>query len=218
MMKTFISYHSSMDSLAGDIKSYLDRYGFNCFLAHDDIPPQEEWISEIEKNLLQCDLFMPLLTHEYKTSFFCQQETGIAYYRRIDILPILMTERPMGFIARYQGIRFSKQNFENSCWKIVKHVAKNLLFSDIVVDKILDEFCGSNSYDKSSSKAEKILLEFEFTTVQLGRITDCIFDNSQIRESRTAMPHIYDFIKKYEDKLEPNFIKKYKEYWNGRKW
>jgi hypothetical protein len=213
-MKSFISYHSSIDSFAGDMKRYLDRYGFNCFLAHDDIPPQAEWIQEIEQNLIQSDLFLPLLTPEYKYSFFCQQETGIAYYRRIEILPILMSEPPMGFIGRYQGIRFSQNNFENSCWKIVKHVAKISRFSDTVIDKILDEFCNSNSYDQAGNRASKILSEFKFTTDQLGRIMDCILENSQIKDSRTARPHVYDFIEEYEDELDPGFIEDYKE--NGR--
>lgn len=98
-MKTFISYHSRIRRLAGRIKEYLDRYGFEGFLAHHDIAPQSKWVGEIEANLSTCDLFLALLTEEFETSSFCQQETGFAYCRKVDILPVLISRAPMGFIA-----------------------------------------------------------------------------------------------------------------------
>lgn len=72
-METFISYGSDIKKTAGKIKEYSDKYGFNCFLAHEDIPPQTEWPSEILKALEICDLFLPLLTSGFITSFYCQQ-------------------------------------------------------------------------------------------------------------------------------------------------
>ena len=95
-MKTFISYHNSIDRLAGDIKEYLDDYAFNCFLAHEDIVPQSDWPEEIEQNLIESDLFLPLLTPEFETSFFCQQETGYAYSKRIEIVPVLYLKLQWG--------------------------------------------------------------------------------------------------------------------------
>jgi len=77
-MRTFISYSSDIKKTAGKIKTYLDDYGFNCFLAHEDIPPQTVWPAEIIKALEESDLFLPLLTPEFAVSYFCQQETGFA--------------------------------------------------------------------------------------------------------------------------------------------
>ncbi len=123
-MKTFISYHNSIENLAGEIKEYLDKYAFNCFLAHEDIPPQTEWPSEIVRELKECDLFLPFLTPKFTTSLFCQQETGFAYCRQVEILPVMISKAPMGMIANIQAIRFNKKRFESSCWRIVKHVAR----------------------------------------------------------------------------------------------
>ena len=114
-METFISYTSGIKRTAGKIKEYLDQYGFNCFLAHEDIPPQTEWLSEILKALERCDLFFPLLTPGFTTSFYCQQETGFAYCREVEILPVMIFKAPMGMIADIQAVRFKKKRFELSC-------------------------------------------------------------------------------------------------------
>jgi hypothetical protein len=209
-MKTFISYQSGIKRLAGRIKRHLDRYDFNCFLAHDDIPPQSRWLAEIEQNLYQCDLFIPLLTEESETSIFCQQEIGFAYARKTEILPVLISTQPAGLIAGVQGIPFSTEDFENSCWNIVKHVGKKTQFSDLIIDKIIDEFGQSNSFDQAGKNAENILLEFDFNTAQLQEIMEHISQNNQIYNSRSARTVIYDFIEKYGDELDPDKVGDYK--------
>ena len=88
-METFISYSTGIKITAGKIKAYMDNYDFNCFLAHEDIPPQTVWPAEIIKALEKCNLFLPLLTPKFTTSFFCQQETGFAYCRKVEILPVM---------------------------------------------------------------------------------------------------------------------------------
>ena len=103
-METFISYASGNKRTAGSIKEYLDQYGFNCFLAHEDIPPQTEWPAEILKALERCDLFLPLLTTSFTTSFYCQQETGFAYSIDVEILPVMILNRQLNtltYIVRY---------------------------------------------------------------------------------------------------------------------
>ena len=57
-METFISYSSSNKSTAGKTKNYLDQFGFNCFLAHEDIPLQTVWPKEIFAAIKRCDLLV----------------------------------------------------------------------------------------------------------------------------------------------------------------
>jgi hypothetical protein len=123
-MNTFISHASKNKKTAGRIKKYLDKFGFNCFLAHEDIQPQTMWPAEILKALKRCDLFLPLLTPIFMESFYCQHETGFAYCNKVEILPIKASKAPMGMIADLQAVTFNKNEFDSSCWKIVKHVAK----------------------------------------------------------------------------------------------
>jgi len=144
-MQTFISYASDIKRTAGKIKYYLDDYGFNCFLAHEDIPPQTVWPAEIISALKNCDLFLPLLTPKFETSFFCQQETGFAYCKKVEILPVMISKAPIGMIADIQALRFNKNKLEDSCWKIIDHIARKTSLSEQVLDSLIREFGGHNT-------------------------------------------------------------------------
>lgn len=215
-MKTFISYHNSIDRLAGDIKKYLDDYAFNCFLAHEDIVPQSHWPEKIEQNLDESDLFLPLLTPEFEISFFCQQETGYAYCKGIQIVPVVISKPPMGFISDIQGIRFNVKRFDASCWKIVKHIAKNTPLSVPVIDSLISYFGETITYDQAYERAKLILNEFDFTPTQLDEIKSHIEENSQINETKKARDCIFEFMGRYKDFFDDDFVKWYDK--KSRKW
>jgi hypothetical protein len=212
-MNTFISYASAIKTIAGEIKSNLDRFGFNCFLAHEDIPPQTEWPSGIISALKSCDLFLPLLTPKFIESYYCQQETGFAYARGIEILPVMISEAPMGMIANLQAVRFNQNDFDTSCWKIVKHVGKNPAVSESVLDSIIAWFGESESYDPANERAEMILDEFDFSDAQVETIREHIRSNRQIHQTK----HARDSIFKFMDKYEHHFDDEYREWYDSKR-
>jgi len=193
-MQTFISYASDIKRTAGKIKEYLDKYGFNCFLAHEDIPPQTVWPAEILNALEQCDLFLPLLTPGFIESFYCQQETGFAYCREVEILPVYISKAPMGMIANIQAVRFNRKKFESSCWRIVKHVAKKESLSRPVLNALIKEFGESGTYDDACEMADKILNEFDLTQRQVKTIIRYIKKNTQIHQTKEARDSIFKFM------------------------
>lgn len=217
-METFISYSSKSKKTAGHIKEYLDKFGFNCFLAHEDIPPQTVWPKEIVKFLNRCDLFLPLLTQGFIESFFCQQETGFAYCKGVEILPVMISKEPMGMIANIQAVKFDKNKFDSSCWKIVKHVAKRKSLSKSVLDALVKWFGESNSYDIATERAKKILNVFYFTPRQVMKIRSHIKRNSQIHETKEARDSIFRFIEKYDSYFDQDFKDWYDSKRASRMW
>ena len=213
MVYTFISYTSDIKKTAGEIKKYLDKFGFNCFLAHEDIPPQTVWPEEILKALKKCDLFLPLLTLKFTESFYCQQEVGFAYCRGVEILPVMISKRPMGMIADLQAVRFSKDRFKSSCWKIVKHVAKRESLSESILDALVNWFGESTSYDIAAKRARMILNEFDFSPHQIEKIRKYIKENSQIHQTKKAR----DSILKFMDKYSSYFDAEYRNWYDSKK-
>ncbi len=205
-METFISYASGNKRKAGRIKKYIDQFGFNCFLAHEDIPPQTVWPEEILAALKRCDLFMPLLTSGFTESFFCQQETGFAYCKEIEILPVMISKAPMGMIANIQSVRFNSDEFDSSCWKIVKHVAKRESLSKPVLNALIKWFGESDSYDIATERTKLILNEFNFSPRQVKAIRSHIKKNSQIYETKEARDSIFKFFDKYSKHFDEEFI------------
>ena len=212
-MKTFISYASDIKRTAGRIKEHLDQYGFNCFLAHEDIPPQTEWPAEILNALEQCDLFLPLLTSGFIESFYCQQETGFAYCRKVEILPVYISKAPMGMISNLQAVRFNRKKFDFSCWRIVKHIAKNTQLSGPVLNALIKEFGESSTYDNACERANKILNEFDFTQRQVKTIRRHIKKNGQIHETKEARDCIFKFMDRYSNYFDDDF----RDWYNSKK-
>lgn len=193
-MYTFISYAKDTNRTAGRIKKHLDQFGFNCFLAHEDIPPQTLWPAEILEALERCDLFLPLLTRGFIESFYCQQETGFAYCREVEILPVYISKAPMGMIADLQAVRFNGNEFDSSCWRIIKHVAKSVSLSKPVLDALIIWFGESGSYSIAAERGQKILNEFDYTSRQVKAIRTHIKENSQINQTKEARDSIFRFM------------------------
>jgi hypothetical protein len=217
-METFISYSSDIKSTAGKIKNYLDKFGFNCFLAHEDIPPQTVWPKEILAALKRCDLFLPLLTSGFIKSFFCQQETGFAYCNSTEILPVRISKAPMGMISDIQAVRFNKEDFDSSCWKIVKHVAKRKSLSKPILDALIKWFGESDQYDIANERAKLILNEFDFSTRQVKTIRSHIKNNSQIYETKYARDSILKFFNKYSTYFDGDYRNWYDSKQASRMW
>lgn len=59
-------------------------------------------------------------------------------------------------IADLQAVKFNKKEFDVSCWKIVKHVAKRDSISEPVLDALVTWFGESDSYDTATVRAKKI--------------------------------------------------------------
>ena len=115
----------------------------------------------------------------------------------------------MGFISDLQGIKFNVERFDNSCWKIVKLVAKNTPLSEPVIDALITYFGESGTYDQGVERAELILNEFDFTPTQLDEIKRHIRENSQINETKNARDCIFKFMGRYKDFFDDDFIKWY---------
>ena len=118
----------------------------------------------------------------------------------------------MGMIANIQALRFNKKQFEISCWKIVKHVVKNIKntsLSEPVLDALIKEFGESGTYDDACDCAENILNEFSFTSRQIKEIKNHIKNNNQINETKKARDTIFQFMKKHPSFFDGDFVKWY---------
>lgn len=105
-IKAFISHLSQDSKYAMKLRNELAKHKIDCFVAHEDIKPTEEWQEEIDKALQTMDFFISMHTEGFAESVWCQQEIGYALARKVKIIPIKFDgkEDPKGFIARLQAL------------------------------------------------------------------------------------------------------------------
>jgi hypothetical protein len=105
----FISYSHKNSRDAGALKDKLETNYYSCFLAHDDMPGGEDWHEEIWKNLHTSLAFVGLMTDEFNSSPFCQQEIGAALaLGKPNLLVLAGAQKAPGFSARFQAIKLDK--------------------------------------------------------------------------------------------------------------
>ncbi|MFH2037311.1 MAG: toll/interleukin-1 receptor domain-containing protein [Candidatus Zixiibacteriota bacterium] len=116
--KIFLSYNTKDKVLAGNIKTELVKLGYDVFLAHEDINPSDEWLDKILIELKERNIFIPIITPNFQTSKWTDQESGQAMAYGKLIIPLLTKKSPHGFLSRIQGEWLHEDNLELTCQKL----------------------------------------------------------------------------------------------------
>lgn len=105
MKRAFVSYSTHDKFVAAEIAKAVRVLGLKPFLAHDDISVSEAWRDRILSELRTCDLFIPLISRDFKQSEWCQMECGYIIARPDVTVLILSIDGtwPFGFLSAIQG-------------------------------------------------------------------------------------------------------------------
>jgi hypothetical protein len=103
MFRLFISHLSSERALAGQLQETLLTHGISAFVAHSDIEPTAEWLSQIETALATADSLVALLHPDFHQSKWTDQEIGFAMGRGLPVFAVRYGQDPYGFIGRFQA-------------------------------------------------------------------------------------------------------------------
>lgn len=105
----FISYSNVDAHAAAALRGTLESNYYPCFLAHDDIEATSDWHEEIWKTLHSSHAFVGLVTDDFNSSAFCQQEIGAALALGLPSLLVFAGTRKLaGFAARFQAVKEPK--------------------------------------------------------------------------------------------------------------
>lgn len=177
-LKAFISYSSKDKLIGAKVKDILSDFGIEGFLAHNDINVSEEWKQRIREELSKSDIFISLLSKDFKNSDWAPQETGIAYFRDILIIPLRLDEIiPFGFINHLQGKPIS-----------VDKIPLNYLIKPIV-DKFprhmiavaIERLEKAKSFRYAESVMELLVPYFDnFEQTDIDRFVDVSINNNQV--------------------------------------
>lgn len=103
-LRVFISHSSANKAEAKALSDLLLPYGIKGFVAHEDIEPNRDWIEQIKRALFTCDVLIALVTADFKTSSWTNQEVGFVYARRQLIVAVRIPDDPRGLLATTQAL------------------------------------------------------------------------------------------------------------------
>jgi hypothetical protein len=106
MKNAFLSYQTKDKITAALVSKLLADFEIASFMAHEHIEVSAEWRLEILRQLSIADLFVPILSVNYYGSIWCKQESGIAAFRGIPVIPLSIDGAiPEGFLGHIQSAK-----------------------------------------------------------------------------------------------------------------
>lgn len=226
MIPTFLSYSHQDRKFAGMIKGLIDDYGFDTFLAHEDLQPSVEWQKVILSKLKECIVFLPLLTESFAESDWTDQETGIAVARRKIIVPMKLSVNPYGFISRYQAQSFTgaidgasiiASAVDEACWNIVKTLASHKRIASEIRNGVIAAFGRSGSFSHAAGLATRVQSLEPFSSQQLNEILRMSIANDQISYGFDARAIINGLIRRSLKRVDESLVRKFvrAQGWDG---
>ena len=175
--RVFLSHVSSAKVQVAKFKEDLELYGVSAFVAHNDITPTTKWQEEIKKELARMDALVALLTDDFHTSDYTDQEIGFALAREVPVYPVRLGMDPYGFIAGIQAITTGWNNAPAEIFRLL--LARDTRIVDVFIQRI--RTC--SSYWQADELAE-LLPEIQTLTPEQEAILIQAFNrNRNLRES-----------------------------------
>ncbi len=98
--RLFLCHVSKHKVAVAKLKAELELRGVAGFLAHEDIEPSLEWQREIELALRSMQAIAALITTDFDTSAWTDQEVGWAFGRGLLVVPVRLEANPSIWIRR----------------------------------------------------------------------------------------------------------------------
>jgi hypothetical protein len=189
--KLFISHTHANARLADELKTQLRQYAITGFIAHKDIEPSKEWVTEIELGLSTCDALACLLTDDFHPSNWTDQEVGFVLGRGRLVVPIAMPVMPYGFIQRIQAIQGRGSTVAALAQELFNRLRRNKLSAERIGDAIIQRFVKTESYAEARSNLELLRTLDHVGRDASLRLVQAAEDNSQLRnavQGQTPIP------------------------------
>ena len=175
--KLFISHLASFRETVSFLKESLENYCISSFVAHDDIEPTKEWMTEIEKALFSMDAMIAILMPDFHKSNWTDQEIGIAIGKGKLVIPVIKGVDPYGFIGKYQGFKANGKTVKDVSAAIFKILCNNEKTNYQIQKVITELFLVSISKDEAIKRLKLIENMDNFSKEFAEKIAERISDN-----------------------------------------
>lgn len=202
----FISYSHHDKVAVGQItKVFEDYFGFDTFLAHDDLSISDDFPKEVKKRLSMADYVVPVISTNFLCSGFANQEIGLALSWGKRILPISLDGiKPTGFIKDFQARKchdLTDASFIRVATEIFSLCFDHPRYKEYkarCVEGLVMSFCQSKHF-KITSVTIDIMTEVNknvsFTNEQIEMMGKAIKSNFEIHGADLVMPKVRTFMK-----------------------
>lgn len=185
-IKVFISHQNSDKIAAANLKSTLSKFNIASFVAHEDIEPTLPWQTEIKMALNSMNVFVALLTSNFRNSKWTDHEVGFAVAKRALIIHVRDGQDPYGFIGETQSLSLSVDNAENLGDEIVSILMKNPQLKSQMRENLFVRLENAGGFGFACKVMKLLEKAGNFTTLEIQRIRDAAERSSLVKGAYTV--------------------------------
>ena len=182
-LRLFVSHVATVRKGAHDIKAALGGYQIAAFVAHDDIEPTKEWHAEIESALRTMDALTAIITPDFVSSRWCDQETGIAIGRGKLVIPLRAGADPHGFLGKYQALSIENVPAEDIAKRVFEILVKHDQSHARMADALIERLAKAGSWEMSKRTMGLLEQSPRLNREQVARLVRTIDENSQVKRA-----------------------------------
>jgi hypothetical protein len=128
--EVFLSYSTADKHLAGEVARGLGSAGLTVFQAHDGIGVSVAWRREIHSHLDSCVLLIAVVTENYNSAAWPNQETGYGIAKNKHVVPVIVNRIALkGLVEELQGVPLDTTQMRESVSRLISRYASNSLSS-----------------------------------------------------------------------------------------
>jgi len=204
--RLFLTHLSSFKSQTSKLQKALKNYGISGFVAHEDIEPTKEWLTEIENALFSMDALVAILMPGFHESNWTDHEVGVAVGRDVLVIPIRRGIDPYGFIGKYQGLQAKDKTVGQVATEIFSVILSNQKTKGRMLDCLVDQFLLSGTVD-DANRWLKLLGMVETLPERHGeKIIEIFASNNIVSNSEIIRKSTNKLLEKHGMGSVPEFI------------
>lgn len=181
--RLFISHSSKIKETAHALKEALAQFQIAAFVAHEDIEPSLEWQSEIENALRTMDALVAMITPEFTSSRWCDQEVGFALGKSKFVLPLTTEVTPYGFLAKIQALKIKDLDIIEVARKISDILIQKPAPSQRMVEALVESLVTSSSWNTSRRIMTLLEKAPSLNSSQIARLITSSEENVDVRQA-----------------------------------
>jgi TIR domain len=181
--RLFVSHVAIAKKGAHAIKQALADYQVAAFVAHDDIEPTKEWQGEIESALRTMDALTAIITPEFVSSRWCDQEVGIAMGRGKLVVPLRAGADPHGFMGKYQGVPVEKASADDIARRLFEVLVSHDQSHARMADALIERLANANAWEMSKKTISLLEQSPRLNRDQVARLVRTMQENSQVKDA-----------------------------------
>ncbi|MGD0461654.1 MAG: toll/interleukin-1 receptor domain-containing protein [Tepidisphaeraceae bacterium] len=189
--RLFVSHVSSHKVMATSLKDALWLCGVHAFVAHEDIEPSLEWQDEIELGLQSMHALAALLTPDFHSSKWTDQEMGWALGRGVLVVPLRLGVDPYGLVGKIQGVPGKFEEPKKLAARIAKALLDNRQTHGEMRRAAINAFADASSGEMATALCQLLVSIKDITEEEWATLWRACVDNPHVTGADGVRDSIY---------------------------